>query len=396
MPIIYPVSKVTRYLRDLLASETLLQDLWVSGEVSNFTRAASGHCYFSLRDAASTLRCVMFRNAGGGSQHLAEGAAVIIHGRVAIYEARGDLQVIADLVQPEGVGELQLKLEALKLKLQQEGLFEPSRKRELPRFPKRVGVITSPTGAVWQDIQTVVRRRYPLVELLLAPTPVQGDTAAPGIVDAFEAMNRISDVDLVILARGGGSAEDLGPFNEEAVARAIFSSRAPVISAVGHETDFTIADLVADQRAPTPSAAAETAVPNQAQLLDAIGSSARALNAGVSALMADGRGGLTSLEMRLHRAPPDTDSLRQRVDELLKNASLHARNAISLSKAHADGLQQRLASLSPTDTLRRGYAIVQAAKSGEIVSDAAQVAAGEAVNVTVSRGGFDATVSSTR
>ncbi|MBM3948213.1 MAG: exodeoxyribonuclease VII large subunit [SAR202 cluster bacterium] len=396
MPIIYPVSKVTRYLRDLLASETLLQDLWVSGEVSNFTRAASGHCYFSLRDATSTLRCVMFRTSSSGSQHLKEGAAVIIHGRVAIYEARGDLQVIADIVQPEGVGELQLKLEALKLKLQQEGLFEPSRKRELPRFPKRAGVITSPTGAVWHDIQTVVRRRYPLVELLLAPTPVQGDTAAPGIVEAFEAMNRIQDVDLVILARGGGSAEDLGPFNEEAVARAIFSSRAPVISAVGHETDFTIADLVADLRAPTPSAAAETAVPDQAELLDAIGASARALNAGVAAFLVDGRGDLERLELRLQRAPPDMDSLRQRVDELLKTASIHARNAIGLSKAQADGLQQRLASLSPVDTLRRGYAIVQAAKNWEIVGDAAQVAAGEAVNVTVSRGGFDATVTSTR
>lgn len=209
-------------------------------------------------------------------------------------------------------------------------------------------------------------------------------------------MNRIQDVDLVILARGGGSAEDLGPFNEEAVARAIFSSRAPVISAVGHETDFTIADLVADLRAPTPSAAAEMAVPDQAELLDGIASSARALHSGVSALLVDGRGDLERLELRLQRAPPDMDSLRQRVDDLLKTASIHARNAISLSKAQADGLQQRLASLSPTDTLRRGYAIVQVAKSGEIVGDAAQVAAGEAVNVTVSRGGFDATVISTR
>jgi exodeoxyribonuclease VII large subunit len=397
MPIICPVSKVTRYLRDLLASETLLQDLWVSGEVSNFTRAASGHCYFSLREGtAATLRCVMFRTSSSGSQHLKEGAAVIIHGRVAIYEQRGDLQVIADIVQPEGVGELQLKLEALKLKLQQEGLFEPSRKRELPRFPKRVGVITSPTGAVWHDIQTVVRRRYPLVELLLAPTPVQGDAAAPGIVEAFEAVNRTPDVDLVILARGGGSAEDLWPFNEGAVARAIFASRAPVISAVGHETDFTIADMVADQRAPTPSAAAEMAVPDQAELLDAIAASARALSAGVAALVADGRDGLERLELRLHRAPPDLDTLRQRVDDLLKSASLHAQGVLRLSKAHAEGLQQRLASLSPTDTLRRGYAIIQAFKSGEIVSDTAQVAPGEAVSVTVSRGSFDATVTSTR
>ena len=178
---VYSVSQVTTYLRALLERDTVVRDMWVSGEVGSLTRAASGHSYFSLREADSTLRCVMFRNSLG-AERLAVGAAVVAHGRISLYEARGDLQLIADIVQAEGVGELQLKLEALKLKLQQEGLFEPSRKRGLPAYPRKLAVVTSPTGAVWQDIQTVIARRYPLVELLLAPAPVQGDAASEGIV----------------------------------------------------------------------------------------------------------------------------------------------------------------------------------------------------------------------
>ena len=321
---VYSVSQVTSYLRDILTQDALLQDLWVRGEVANLARPGSGHSYFSLRDADTTLRCVMFRGASG-AELLSGGSAVIVHGRVSIYEARGDLQLIADIVQPEGAGELQLKLEQLKLKLEAEGLFEPSRKRPLPAFPQRMGVVTSPSGAVWQDIQTVVQRRYPLVELLLAPTAVQGDGAVESIADAFGALDHIPDVDVVIVARGGGSLEDLWSFNEEAVARAIFKSRAPVISGIGHETDLTIADMVADRRAPTPSAAAEMAVPDRLELYSTLQASRQALSLGVSNQLQPSQETLAHLEPRLRRSRPDLDSLRLRVDDLLRSTLMHLR-----------------------------------------------------------------------
>ena len=258
---------MSRYLTEILREDPVLQNVWVRGEVGNLTRSAAGHSYFSLRDAGATLRCVMFRGGGVGADLIEEGSAVIAHGRVALYEPRGDLQLIADVVQPEGVGELQLKLEELKMRLEKEGLFEESRKRPLPRFPVRVGVVTSPTGSVWHDIQNVTSRRYPAVELVLAPALVQGNEAVPTIVAAFDALEHLDDIDVTIVARGGGSLEDLWPFNEEDVVRAIFKSGVPVVSAIGHETDYTIADLVADVRAPTPSAAAELVMPDQAELL---------------------------------------------------------------------------------------------------------------------------------
>ena len=275
---VYSVSEVSRYLTDILRDDPVLQNVWVRGEVGNLTRSAAGHSYFSLRDAGATLRCVMFRGGGVGADLIEEGSAVIAHGRVALYEPRGDLQLIADIVQPEGVGELQLKLEELKMRLEKEGLFEETRKRPLPKFPARVGVVTSPTGSVWHDIQNVTTRRYPAVELVLAPALVQGSEAAPAIVAAFDALERLDDIDVIIVARGGGSLEDLWPFNEEDVARAIFKSGVPVVSAIGHETDYTIADLVADVRAPTPSAAAELVMPDQAELFADIGVLQRSMN----------------------------------------------------------------------------------------------------------------------
>jgi exodeoxyribonuclease VII large subunit len=392
MPV-YSVSQVVSYIKGLLQRDGLLQDVWVSGEVGNLSRPGSGHAYFTLRDNDSSLRCVMFRSAIGG-ERLDGGAAVIAHGRVSIYEVRGDLQLVVDIVQPEGVGELQLRLEQLKLKLQNEGLFEPSRKRPIPAFPRRVGVITSPTGAVWQDIQTVVKRRYPLVELLLAPAPVQGDTAAPGIVEAFEAMNLVPDVDVVILARGGGSLEDLWPFNEEAVARAIFASRHPVISAVGHETDFTIADMVADLRAPTPSAGAEMAVPDRRELASRVLVAEQGLCASIETHLSTTSDYMAHLRERLGRCCPDLDSLRLRADDLLKTAVTCLKHNLELRAERFEGLRQRLGSLSPNETLRRGYAIVQRRDDGTVVSDAAHLKEGEAVAVTLNRGAFEAEVTS--
>ena len=391
---VYSVSQVTAYVRGLLEQDALIQDIWVSGEVANLRRSGVGHAYFTLRDADGSLRCVMFRGSHGTEQ-VDSGAAVIAHGRISVYEVRGDLQLIVDIVQPEGVGELQRRLEELKLKLEREGLFELSRKRRLPEFPRRIGVATSPTGAVWHDIRTVISRRYPLVELLLAPTPVQGDAAAPGIVDAIQALGNVADMDTVILARGGGSLEDLWPFNEESVARAIFASRIPVISAVGHETDFTIADMVADQRAPTPSAAAEMAVPNRYELATRLLVNEQALNASVSGHLHSRSAALEQLLTRLGRARPDLDALRMRIDDLLEKAATHLRHNFEVKAERFMGLSQRLESLSPRDTLRRGYAIVET-EPGAVVSDASQVSPGDAVHVTLNRGAFEAEVTTTR
>ena len=384
MPV-YSVSQVTSYLNELLARDELLQDIWVSGEVANLARPGSGHAYFTLRDGQSSMRCVMFRRSRG-IERLDDGVAVIAHGRASVYEVRGDLQLIVDIVQPEGVGELQLRLEQLKLKLENEGLFEPSRKRSLPEFPKRVGVITSPTGAVWQDIQTVISRRYPLVELLIAPTLVQGSDAAPRIVEAFQAMNQVSDIDVVLLARGGGSLEDLWPFNEETVARAVYASRAPVVSAIGHETDFTIADLVADQRAPTPSAAAEMAVPDRMELAAHVIVAEQALSASISGRLSIKSDSLRQMEARLQRSLPDMDSLRMRIDDLLRSAATHFRHNLEVKAERFGSFKSRLESLSPGDTLRRGYAIVQTSDGGDVVSDANQINVGDSLQITLSRG----------
>ncbi|MCH8825687.1 MAG: exodeoxyribonuclease VII large subunit [Chloroflexi bacterium] len=394
MPV-YTVSEVSSYIKDTLERDALLRDAWVSGEVSNLARPGSGHSYFTLRDAKAALRCVMFRGSRGADQ-LENGAAVIAHGRVSMYEPRGDLQLIVDIVQPEGVGELQLKLEQLHLKLEEEGLFEPSRKRELPAFPQRIAVVTSPTGAVWHDIQTVIRRRYPLVELALVPSPVQGDGAALAIAEAISAANDEPDVDVIIVARGGGSLEDLWAFNEEAVARAIYTSRVPVVSAVGHETDYTIADLVADRRAPTPSAAAEMAVPDRIELMSGIVASARAMNSYIDGQLNAENDALRQIDSRLQRALPDLDTLRIRVDDLLRSAATHLRHAVGLSTERLGGLRLRLETLSPKDTLRRGYAIVQKGEDGPVVTGSSQVAVGDGLNITLGQGALDADVSGVR
>ncbi|MCY4625329.1 MAG: exodeoxyribonuclease VII large subunit [Chloroflexi bacterium] len=388
---VYTVSQVTRYIKESLERDALLADLWVSGEVSNYTRSSAGHSYFSLKEANTVLRCVMFRG-GSGHEHLGSGAAVSAHGRISVYEARGDLQCIVDLARPEGMGERYLELERLLVKLESEGLFEPSRKRPLPAFPQRLGVITSPTGAVWHDIQTVVERRYPLAELALAPCLVQGDTAAPSIIEAFEVINAEPGIDAVILARGGGSTEDLWVFNEEPVARAVYGSRTPVISAVGHETNTTVADMVADVRAPTPSAAAELAVPDSRILAARVAQNGQTLYQGVqqelALRMADVRDCLSVIERRV----PDTASRRQQVDDLLAGLVMRLENSLAMHRQRTTGLDQRLSALDPAGVLRRGYAVVSREDTGETLLDAADVAAGDVVRVRLHRGGFGARV----
>ncbi len=389
---IYSVTQVAGYLSDLLYQDSALQDLWVSGEVANLARPGSGNSYFTLRDSSSTLRCAMFSRSSRGAELLANGMSVIAHGRVSLYETRGDLQLIADVVQPEGVGDLRMKLEQLIVKLESEGLFSQSRKREIPRYPRRVVAVTSPIGSVWQDIKSVIERRYPLAELSLVPVLVQGERAAATIVDGLAALDTEPDVDVVILARGGGSLEDLWPFNEEAVARAIFGCGAPLISAIGHETDTTVADMVADVRAPTPSVAAEIAVPDQAELSAGLLAIRRTLTSAVSRTLLHRSEVIRRLGPRLLGVGPGLDQKRIRVDELLRRASMNLRQNLDARTTSTEALSMRLRALSPKDTLRRGYAIVQTADESTLVSDPGQVGVGDGIEITLAKGSLSADV----
>ena len=265
----YAVGQITGYLRELLETDPVLADCWLAGEVRSLSRSQAGHLYFTLADAEGALQCVFFRRENQGVA-VEEGDQVLAHGRVSIWTERGELQLYVDALEPEGVGALQAEFQRLLALLEAEGLFEPGRKRALPDLPRAVGVVTSPAGAVWHDIQSVLARRWPLTTLVLAPCRVQGGGAEETIVAAIERLNAVAaegeaELDAIIVARGGGSMEDLWPFNSEAVARAIFASHLPVVSAVGHETDYTVADYVADLRAPTPSAAAELIAPDRGE-----------------------------------------------------------------------------------------------------------------------------------
>ena len=391
MPV-YHVSQVSAYLRDMLENDYFLNDVWVQGEVANIARPGSGNCYYTLRDARASIRCAMFAGKSFGAELLTDGAAVIAHGRIGVYEQRGDVQLIVDQVRPEGMGEQELKLAELKLRLEKEGLFEKSRKRRVPQFPGRVGVVTSPSGSVWHDIRTVVERRYPLAELVLAPAAVQGAHAASTVREALAALDEAGDVDVVILARGGGSLEDLLPFNDEGVARAVFASRAPVISAVGHETDHTIVDLTADLRAPTPSAAAEMAVPDARELGAGIGSYQQRMNFRLVSRFDSARQHVGNLRTRCLRGSPNVDALRQRVDRLLDDAHARLVRGMSVRAERARALEMRLRSLSPSDTLRRGYAIVRAPGTGEVLGDSSTLTVADRVHVTLQKGSFDAEV----
>jgi exodeoxyribonuclease VII large subunit len=380
----YTVSQVATYLKDLLENDPSLSDLWVRGEVSNHVRAGSGHHYFTLRDAEGAMRCVQFRPARG-AEFLQDGAEVLAHGRVSIYTVRGDLQFYVDMVKPEGVGALQQAFEALRRQLDSEGLFSVARKRELPPFPKRIGVVTSPTGAVIQDITNVLQRRYPLVELILAATAVQGDAAAPGIVEAIGALNLDPDIDVIIVARGGGSLEDLWAFNEEIVARAIFGSEIPVVSGVGHETDVTITDLVADVRAPTPSAAAEIVVPDRRELAAAVAGFANRLSDRASRQTTDHRMRLEQAVDRLAFLAPETRHPGQRVDELLRAAGQALGQSLAIHRERLRSLELQLSALDPSAILSRGYAVVRR-ENGSIISSVTDLAPGDSFELALMNG----------
>ena len=371
---VYSVAQITGYLKDILDSDGVLTDVWISGEISNMSGSSAGHLYFTLKDEASQIRCVLF-NRKRLDIDIDNGAAVVAHGRISIYEVSGAVQLYVDMIHPTGSGVLNMEFERLKAKLAEEGLFEPSRKRPLPAFPEKIGIVTSPGGAVLHDITNIISRRYPLVELVLAPTTVQGENAVPGIINALNVLNDRGDIDVIIIARGGGSIEDLWAFNDEKVARAIYSSAAPVISGVGHDTDFTIADFVVDKRAPTPSAAAELAVPHRGEIEARLQSCIATMAVSLS----------NSIERSL-----------QHVDELYATASNQAKSGVSVNSEKLRGQELKLDSLSPLATLERGYALVQSHASDEIISNISQVERGDMITVQVSDGQFNSRVTGSK
>ena len=386
---VYTVSQVSLHIKELLESDPLLMDLWIVGEVSGLRSSSAGHTYFSLKDRESLLRCVMFRGMKG-SELLSEGDSVSTHGKITFYTKGGTTDFMVDLAMPEGVGELTLELERLKQKLASEGLFETSRKRSLPRFPKKVGVVTSSAGAVLHDIQNVLQRRYPLTELVLSPTVVQGADAAPRIAAALESLDRDGGCDVIIVGRGGGSLEDLWPFNEEVVARTIYACKTPVVSAIGHETDETISDYVADVRAPTPSAAAELVVPDSRVLCRQLEMTATMMYRVIVDHNSRRRTDLTTITRRMEIGLPDTQTMRRRVDDAGRIVQSASAKLISEGKIQVEGVGLRFRALDPLATLNRGFSIVQLADSGKVVSSTKQILEGDLVEITVTDGSIPA------
>jgi exodeoxyribonuclease VII large subunit len=434
---VYSVARLNREVRVLL--ERGLGVIWVEGELSNFSQPPSGHWYFTLKDREAQLRCAMFRakNALVGFTPRA-GSHVLLRGRISVYEAKGEYQLIAEHLEEAGVGALKREFERLKTRLQAEGLFALERKRALPRFPRRIGVITSPSGAALRDILHILARRFPCAAVLIYPAPVQGAAAVPALVAAVRSASARAECDVLILARGGGSLEDLWAFNDERLARAIHACSVPLVSGVGHEIDFTIADFVADARAPTPSAAAELVAPDGRaclevlertgqRLFSAVRRELRAVAAQLGSL--EGRlqvahpgvrlqqqtQRLDDLALRLHagaqtqlqrdgrrlaeaharllrRAPQQLLAERRAASERLDGRLLNAWNTLAASAAHRLALAQRsLHAVSPLATLSRGFAIVTR-PDGTLVSDAAAVATGEAIEARLASGVLSARV----
>jgi exodeoxyribonuclease VII large subunit len=391
------VSALNREVRQLV--EENLGHVWVEGEISNLARPSSGHIYFSLKDPKAQVRCAMFRQANRRIGFTpADGMQVLVRAQVSIYEPRGDYQLIVEHMEEAGEGALRRRFEALKLTLAEEGLFDEERKQELPKLPERIGVITSPTGAALRDVLTALKRRFPAVEVLIYPTSVQGDSAAPGIVAALERASARAECDLLILTRGGGSLEDLWPFNEEIVARAVAAVPIPIIVGVGHETDFTIAEFVADLRAPTPSQAAELAVPEQRDYTERLLGISEMLARSLRRLIRDEARRIDTLEHRLARAHPGValKAKRERISVFEARLRRSLIQVMDQAKARTALIERSLTALSPLATLERGYAIVTRIEDRKLVTRHDAVGKGDLLDIRLAEGEMTATVESTR
>lgn len=390
---IYTVSELTREVK--LTLEGGFPAVWVEGEISNYKLHSSGHRYFSLKDEGCQLRCVMWRwQSGRLPMELKDGLQIIAVGNLTVFERAGQYQLVVSGVQPVGVGRLEIEFQELKKRLHEEGLFSEEFKKPLPRFPERIGVVTSPTGAAVRDIINIIRRRYPPAEIILRPTMVQGEGAGEDIVAAIEEFNRYGEVDVIIVGRGGGSIEDLWAFNEEKLARAIFASEIPIVSAVGHEIDFTISDFVADLRAPTPSAAAELAVPDKAELQRNVIDFHESMANFMQGLLAEAGQRLDYLR-ESYGFRRFVEMLKSRQEQLtgLRDRLMNAFVGIMKEKGNRLLLSsEKLSALSPRGTLERGYSICFKLPEREVVRDSAQLSPKDHLEILLHRGGALASV----
>jgi exodeoxyribonuclease VII large subunit len=386
---IYSVSEITRHIKYLLEADDSLHEIWVRGEISNFVRHSSGHVYFTIKDENSQLPCVMFRTESQTLVFTPEnGLKVVVYGEISVYESGGRYQFYVLQMQPEGLGALYLAYEQLKNRLQKEGLFDPAHKKPIPFLPQRIGIITSPTGAAIRDMLNVIQRRFPNVYILVYPVRVQGSEAPGEIVQAIKEMNEYQNFDVLIVGRGGGSIEDLWAFNDEGVARAIYDSQIPVISAVGHEVDYTIADFVADLRAPTPSAAAELVVKNKCDLAEQIQSlRTRLVNTGQSQLEKIRQQVVNFQDNIVFKRPADQiQQLRQRLDEIMSRMAMTLQHRLELLRGNFLSLTGKMNTLSPLATLSRGYSICFKLPEKVVVKEATQLRVKDKVEIKLSRG----------
>ncbi len=391
------VTVFTRYIKAILENEPGLNNAWVEGEVSNVTRATSGHVYFTVKDQGASLSCVMWRNNAQKLKgaELREGVSIQVHGNISVYEPTGKYQLVVDQIKTTGEGSLYAEFARLKDKLDKEGLFDPSQKRALPLFPLNIGVVTSETGAAYQDILNTLRRRMPMATILLSHATVQGIDAPASIMRALQALDNQPDVDVIILARGGGSMEDLWCFNDENVVRSVTATRCPVITGVGHEIDFTLADFAADMRAPTPTAAAEMASPiTIEQLKDTVAGLSQTLTENAAYAIEDKLKTLSTMQQRLALMAPhkQVNTSWQKLDDLSGRLSRAMGHQMSIQRATLDGLHKRLLAHHPSLILKRGFSIVQRAHDGKVVKLVEDVEVGSKLTVMVSDGRFGSTV----
>ncbi len=396
--VVLSVSQLNRYVKSIIEQDFNLQNVFVQGEISNFTNHyKTGHYYMTIKDESASIKAVMFKTANSRLRFMPENSMkVIIRGRVSVFERDGQYQLYIDDMQPDGTGALSIAFEQLKNKLAKEGLFDAERKKPIPVYPMRVGVVTSPTGAAIRDIINVISRRFPMTELILCPVAVQGEYAAGQISEAIELFNREKAADVLIVGRGGGSVEELWAFNEEKVARAVAASDIPVISAVGHETDFTICDFAADLRAPTPSAAAELAVPDCRQQKEMLEAFSRRMLSAMSDKLATEKAVIEYKKSSLQRLSPQNyiDSFRVRCDRASMAMEYAVNQRIAALNKDFSGLCAKLDAMSPLKILARGYSV--AVKNGKVVSDTQAVSKGDKIDVLIKNGKLECEIMSVK
>lgn len=384
------VTELTTKVKSLLELE--VGEVWVKGEISGYKPSAAGHLYFSLKDSGAVLSCAMFRAGGKVKFELKDGLEVLVHGRVSVYAPRGNYQLIVQDVEPVGHGALQLAFEQLKAKLQKEGLFEAARKKAIPAHPSRIAIVTSPTGAALQDMLNVLGRRNAGISVLVVPSLVQGDAAPAQLVRAIQIVNKYKLADVLVVARGGGSLEDLWCFNDEAVVRAVAESKIPTISAVGHEVDFTLCDFAADLRAPTPSAAAELVSRNQLELIEMLLANQRRLVLAMSGRINKFKSSLLMLENRLVSPQQRLNTYRQQLDEMQAKMAYLMQRELGERQRQLDTLTGKLDALSPLKVLGRGYTLVQDASSGRLMKSVKDAAHGKEVSLKFHDGNTQARI----